>query len=96
VPRGKLDRLRERDPDFSVILFEDFLYMLYAEVQRARGRGTIEELGAYVSPAAQAALRADPGLTEVKGIVIGGMRYLEASGIEPAMAVRSPRRAVMG
>jgi hypothetical protein len=81
VTRKGLDRLRLNDPDFSIILFEDFLYMLYAELQRARGAGRIEALSAYVSLAAQAHL-GDGGVGEVKGIVIGSMRYLGVSGFE--------------
>src|SRR5687767_3413055 len=33
VARSALDRLRAHDPEFSVVLLEDFLYTLYADVQ---------------------------------------------------------------
>src|SRR5205823_13245498 len=40
VPRAQLDQIRSVDPDFSIVLFEDFVYTLYAEMQRARAGNT--------------------------------------------------------
>jgi hypothetical protein len=73
VPRRSLDRIRENDPDFSIVLFEDFLYTLYAEMMRARGQQGAMALGAYLSPPAQQVLAAK-SLQSVTGIVIGAMR----------------------
>lgn len=86
VPRTRLDQLRQLDPQFSVVLFEDFAYFLYAAVLRARATG-FEPLAAYVaSPVAQA-LR-DPGLADVRGIVIGAVRIVSFSGVSgPRIAV---------
>jgi hypothetical protein len=87
VPRSRLDQIRALDPDFSVILFEDFVYMLYAELQRARAADPAP-LAAFVSPSLLQALRADPNLGEVRGIVIGAMRITRFSGIQaPALSV---------
>ena len=82
VPRARIERLRRDDPEFSPIILEDFLYTLYAELQRARGSGRAPELSPYVSPPLLARLSADQGLTEVKGIVIGGMRLVQLSGVD--------------
>jgi len=73
IPRSALDRIRQTDPDFSIVLFEDFLYVLYAEMQRARGQQGAMALGAYLSPAVQQAV-AQRSVRAVTGIVIGAMR----------------------
>ena len=78
VPRSELDSIRTLDPGFSLVLFEDFAYMLYAAVQRGRGIGT-QALAAYLEPRLAQAL-VDPGLSDVQGIVIGAMRYVRFSG----------------
>jgi hypothetical protein len=83
VTRTMLDRIRSVDPEFSVVLFEDFLYTLYGEVHRFRARGNIASLAAYVSPSALGALAQDPSLGEVRGVVIGAMRYLALRGMTP-------------
>jgi Tim44-like domain len=73
VPRRALARIRENDPEFSIVLFEDFLYTLYAEMMRARGQQGAMALSAYLGPAVQQVLAAK-SLKEVSGIVIGAMR----------------------
>jgi hypothetical protein len=73
VPRRTLDRIRETDPDFSIVLFEDFLYTLYAEMMRARGQQGAMALAAYLSPSVQQVLVAK-SMQSVSGIVIGAMR----------------------
>jgi hypothetical protein len=75
IPRSSLDRIRAGDPEFSSVLFEDFVYLLYAEIQRARATG-FESIGAFVSPEVAQKL-ASPELAEVRGIVIGSMRLVE-------------------
>lgn len=82
VTRSMLDRMRATDPEFSVVLFEDFVYMLYGEVHRFRARGNIGTLGAYVTPTALGGLAQDPSLQEVRGVVIGAMRYVSLHGLE--------------
>jgi hypothetical protein len=73
--RAKLETLRRTDPGFSLVVFEDFLYFLYASVHRARGVSKLDELAAYVADGARSALRGDPRLTEVTGIIIGSISY---------------------
>ncbi|MEO6601779.1 MAG: TIM44-like domain-containing protein [Polyangiaceae bacterium] len=81
--RMDLDRIRGLDPGFSLVLFEDFAYLLYAAVQRARGTGTAP-LAAYLAPHMVQAM-VDPQLSDVQGIVIGGMRYVHFSGVQTPM-----------
>jgi hypothetical protein len=76
VARSALDRLRVADPDFSVVLLEDFLYTLYAEMQYRRPRGGLARMAAFVAPDAALALN-DTELEAVTGIVIGTMRLNE-------------------
>jgi predicted lipid-binding transport protein (Tim44 family) len=75
--RRELEQLRTTDPEFSLVLFEDFVYMLYGAVQRARGVG-VGWLAAYLSPNLTSAL-AQPDLADVQGIVIGALRYVRVS-----------------
>jgi hypothetical protein len=81
--RMDFDRIRALDPDFSLVLFEDFVYMLYAAVQRARAAGS-QTLAVYLAPPLAQALL-DEQLSDVRGIVIGAMRYVRFSGTEGAM-----------
>lgn len=71
-----LDDVRRHDPDFSRILFEDFVFRLYATAQRARGTsGGLDALAPYLAPAARAALAGrEPAGVPVEGVVIGAMR----------------------
>jgi hypothetical protein len=77
-PPITLDIIRTVDNHFSRIVFEDFLYSLYAEVHLARGAGALNRLSAYLSPpAAQALQQQTRG--PVEGVIVGAMRVLEAS-----------------
>jgi hypothetical protein len=75
--RAELGALRGEDPGFSLVLFDDFAYALYAEVQTSRARGAIGRLSAFLSPAV-AELLHDPTLERVDGVVIGALRHLNA------------------
>jgi Tim44-like domain len=79
APRKQLEELRQVDPEFSVVLFEDFVYMMYAAVHRSRALGT-GPLAAYLDPGLASAL-VDPNLADVQGIVIGALRYEDFSGL---------------
>ncbi|MEI9940959.1 MAG: TIM44-like domain-containing protein [Pseudomonadota bacterium] len=81
--RSELDTIRTLDPGFSLVLFEDLAYMLYAAVQRGRGVGT-QSLAAYLAPNLTQTL-VDPQLSDVQGIVIGAMRYVGFSGPQAPM-----------
>jgi predicted lipid-binding transport protein (Tim44 family) len=77
-PRASFDGIKQADPTFSPVIFEDFLYSLYAEVQRGRGAGMLDRLSAYISPAAAQSLMQLPR-GEVQGVIVGAMRVLRAA-----------------
>jgi hypothetical protein len=68
-----LGALRQLDPAFSFVLFEDFLYALYAEAHTARGAGRLPLLAPYLGPAARDQLGA-LGQQPVRTVVIGSLR----------------------
>lgn len=82
VPRAALQSICQVDPQFSFVLFEDFVYLLYAELHRARA-GNPASIAAFISPQVAQSLASDPNLAEVRGIVIGAMRILSFSGVGP-------------
>ena len=71
--RNELERLRQVDPEFSLVLFEDFVYALYAAAHEARGGSKLYDLRAYLGDEARATLAA-MACAEVEGVVIGSMR----------------------
>jgi hypothetical protein len=83
LSRMDLSGIQRLDPEFSLVLFEDFAYMLYAAVQRARATGG-QTLAAYLEPSLAQNL-VDPQLADVQGIVIGAMRYVRFSGTQSPM-----------
>ncbi len=84
--RLALEGLRTEDPNFSMVLFEDFLYALYAETHTSRGRGTLARMSAYVSPDAQATLTS-PGLADVRDIVVGSATLTDVALDGPETSV---------
>jgi predicted lipid-binding transport protein (Tim44 family) len=92
-PREALTRLRTMgppgadgkpvpfDPDFSLVLFEDFLYALYAKAHEARGGNRLDTLSAYLSAQARQSLRAMGPVDAVKAVVVGAMHYTAVSSI---------------
>lgn len=73
-----LMKIRERDPEFSAVLFEDFVYALYARVHAARSAPReMAKLAPYVAEGSRAALMArEPKGAAVSGVVIGAMRVV--------------------
>ncbi|MFO0547617.1 MAG: TIM44-like domain-containing protein [Polyangiaceae bacterium] len=67
-----------RDHDFSDVVFEDFLYSLYAEVHRARGSKRLEQLRPYLRAGVEKALEAHT-VEEVRDIIIGSMRITQVT-----------------
>ncbi|MHB8420229.1 MAG: TIM44-like domain-containing protein [Myxococcales bacterium] len=83
-----LDVLRE-DRAFSLVLFEDFLYALYAATQEARGSGKLGSLSAYLSVAARrAAAVGNPA--RVEAVIVGGLHVIgaEVAGNEVQTRIR--------
>jgi len=90
VPQQKraasLRKLRDRDPLFSAVLFEDFVYALYAQVHGARGDARkLATLAPYINEAARATLlKRGPAGVPIDGVVIGAMRVCNVQlGKEP-------------
>jgi len=85
-----LSALRRFDPNFSQIVFEDFCNALYSKAHHARGTGGLERYAPFMSPDARNTLSKlnPPGLTEVRGIVVGALHVGELRGLEgPAVTV---------
>jgi hypothetical protein len=86
VPRRALEGLRDSglDPSFSIVLFEDFLYALYARAHEARGTGSLDSIAPWFTGPARTALGAgSEGLSAVQAVVVGAMRYLSIVGVTP-------------
>lgn len=70
------------DPDFSLVLFEDFVYALFAAVHEARGKRRAALLAPYLSDRLVERLDSGP-LGDVRSIAIGALRYT-GIGADPA------------
>ncbi len=75
--RAELERLRHDDPDFSTVLFEDFLYSLYAAFHAARGGHRETRLEPYLAPPVVPLLQGGP--RDVKNVIVGAMSF---AGVE--------------
>ncbi|MDI3283475.1 TIM44-like domain-containing protein [Polyangium sp. 15x6] len=73
--RRKMELLRGQDPDFSVILLEDFITALYAEAHTARGSNALEKYSPYLRPAARSTLGALPRVP-VTTVIVGALRLV--------------------
>ena len=75
-----LDLVLKHDPDFSLVLFEDFAYTLYAESQRARhDPAALARLAPYWTSSERDALAARaPAGGRVLGVVVGSLAPLGA------------------
>lgn len=73
VVRRQMDALRRTDPDFSVVIFEDFVAALYTEAHVARGSQVLERYSPYLRPAARQSL-ASLARTPVSSVIVGAMR----------------------
>jgi len=89
-PSKDLDAIRALDPDFSVVLFEDFAYALYARGHQARSsQRDLDALSPYLSAAARTHLaERRPVGAPVSGVVIGAMRVVDLA--IPAVPVAPP------
>ena len=79
--RRRLEALRAVDENFSFVLFEDFLYALYAQAHTLRGRNALERLSPYLKPPARATLTGLGEVREVRSIIVGAMRYRNVDGM---------------
>ena len=68
----------QADPGFSLVLFEDFAYALYAAVHEARGRNDAHALSPYLGMETIGQLaNTARGLSEVRAIVVGALIYVK-------------------
>ncbi|MCA9658170.1 MAG: TIM44-like domain-containing protein [Myxococcales bacterium] len=76
-PRRRRPRLRELDPDFSQIAFEDLAFRLYAAAYRATTRGSdLDALAPYLTPEIRKQLRATNWRNGiVDGVVVGALVF---------------------
>jgi predicted lipid-binding transport protein (Tim44 family) len=70
--RLNLARACAADPNFSMVVFDDFIGALYTEVLLAQGRGMIERFAPYLSPAAKASLMQRP-LQGLANVLVGAL-----------------------
>lgn len=70
---ARFEELRKFDPNFSEILFTDFIYALYAQVQKARGRKDLDNYTSYLDASVIEKLKAlaGPDLKDVTGVIVG-------------------------
>jgi DNA-directed RNA polymerase subunit RPC12/RpoP len=75
-PSTDLDAVRGLDPEFSIVLFEDFAYALYARAHQARAdRRALDALAPYLSPPVRDHLQQRPPAgVAVTSVVVGVMR----------------------
>ncbi len=79
--RNRLRGLEPHDPQFSVIVFEDFLSALYTEIVLAAARGEIGKFEAYLAPQAAQAIAAR-SLRGVTHAFIGSVQIQSVTGLE--------------
>lgn len=72
-PENKKSELKIQDPSLSEVLFGDYVYSLYTQLQEARGRRALKEYGEFASDAALAQIDSVSPLhlTDVKGVIVG-------------------------
>ncbi len=75
--RPRFDALVARDPTFSEVLFLDLARLVVVRAHEDRGRGALDSLEAYLSPAVRAAMAQRPQPT--KDVILGSARV---SGFE--------------
>jgi DNA-directed RNA polymerase subunit RPC12/RpoP len=81
-PRSQdLDAIRGLDPEFSIVLFEDFAYALYARAHQARSdRRTLDGLAPYLSPPVRDHLQQRPPAgVPVASVIVGVLRVTHLS-----------------
>lgn len=80
--RRRLLALRLHDPNFSLVLFDDFLVALYTEIKMAQGRGQLARYQPYLSSQALSALGPPGG--EITTVIVGSASIEDVAGLEPS------------
>ncbi|HET9624102.1 MAG TPA: TIM44-like domain-containing protein [Kofleriaceae bacterium] len=98
-PEIELGDLRDIDPGFSQVAFEDFVYRLFAAAQRARhSADALAGVAPYVSEAARAALAIrQPTGVAFEQVIVGAMRTFRIDiPADPLGAGARPNRVRIG
>jgi hypothetical protein len=86
APTANLDAIRASDPQFSIVLFEDFVYALFAAAHRARTDAKkLAELAPYLDDSVRRTLAGRPPAgAPVSAVVVGVLRVtgLNADSVE--------------
>ena len=88
---AQMAALRQADPNFSEVLFIDFVNTLYARAQEARGKGIVDNLTPYIDDPSRGVLAslgtAANGLTEVAGVVLGTSKIVDISNMQEGTGI---------
>jgi predicted lipid-binding transport protein (Tim44 family) len=90
--QAELEALKRADPNFSKVLFVDFVNTLYARAQEARGKGTLELLSPYIDE--QSLLRladlgdSKSGITAVTGVVLGSSEIVDVANTPQGTSIK--------
>jgi len=78
-PSQDLEVIRTLDPDFSIVLFDDFVFALYARAHQARAnQRDLDALTPYLSQPARTGLAQRPPVgTPVTAVIVGALRVLD-------------------
>lgn len=79
--RRRLQALQSTDPNFSIIVFDDFLSALYTEIVLAQGQGKLERYSAYLSPEAKQAMAMRP-LQGISNVLVGSVTLDGVQGLD--------------
>ena len=81
--------LRQLDPEFSPVVFEDFAFRLFSTAQRARASAeSLATVAPYVSEAARTSLaQRDPSHAPVVQVIVGALRTIDTEIGETAVTL---------
>jgi hypothetical protein len=83
-PRRQLLGLSQYDPNFSLVLFDDFLVALYTEIKQAQGRNLLARYQPYLGPMAMQSLGHPGG--EITSVIVGSASIEEVHGVDASSA----------
>jgi hypothetical protein len=85
-----LDALRARDPEFSRVLFEDFVYALYAEAHKSRhDPEALKRLAPYIEGTVRDLLAKRPPVgVPVQAAIVGALRVINVRVPQPTPGAR--------
>jgi Tim44-like domain len=83
----KFNEWRKHDPNFSELLFEDFLHGLFANLHTARGKGNLNDYAPFANAWSRKYLKSlnSDDLADVEGIIVGSFQILDASDADDTL-----------